>query len=44
MRCYEICELKSEVMQRGLLSKVDLTLKQAVEIAQGIEAAEQHAQ
>ena len=39
-----VCGLKSEVMQKRLLSKVDLTLKQAVEIAQGIEAAEQHTQ
>ena len=39
-----VCELKSEVMQKHLLSEVDLTLKQAIEIAQGIEAAEQHTQ
>ena len=39
-----VCGLKSEVMQKRLLSEVDLTLKRAVEIAQGIEAAEQHTQ
>ena len=37
-----MCGLKSEVMQKRLLSEVDLTLKRAIEIAQGIEAAEQH--
>ena len=37
-----VCGLKSEVMQKRLLSEVDLTLKCAIEIAQGIEAAEQH--
>ena len=36
--------LKSEVMQKRLLSEVDLMLKCAIEIAQGIEAAEQHIQ
>ena len=39
-----VCGLKSEVMQKRLLSEVDLTLKCAIEIAQGIEAAEQHTQ
>ena len=39
-----MCGLKSEVMQKQLLSEVALTLKRAVEIAQGIEAVEQHTQ
>ena len=39
-----VCGFKSEVMQKHLLSKVDLNLKRAVEIAQGIEVAEQHTQ
>ena len=39
-----VCRLKSKVMQKRLLSEVDLTLKRAVEIAQGIEVAEQHTQ
>lgn len=39
-----VCELKSGVMQKCLLPEVDLTLHRAVEIAQGIEVAEQHTQ
>ena len=39
-----VCGLKSEVTQKRLLSETNLTLNRAVEIAQGIEAAEQHTQ
>ena len=39
-----VCGLKSEVMQKHMLSAVDLTLKRVVEIAQAIEAAEHHDQ
>ena len=44
LRDHFVCGLKSEVMQKRLLSEVYLTLKRAIEIVQGIEAAEQHAQ
>ena len=36
--------LRSEVMQKRLLSEVDLSFNRADKIAQGIEAAEQHTQ
>ena len=39
-----VCRLRSEVMQKRLLSEVNLSFNRAVEIAQGIEAAEQHTQ
>ena len=39
-----VCGLKSEVTQKRLLSETNLTLNRTVEIAQGIEAAEQHTQ
>ena len=39
-----VCGLKSEVTQKRLLSETNLTLNRAVEIAQSIEAAEQHTQ
>ena len=39
-----VCGLKSEVTQKRLLSETNLTLNRAVEIAQGIEAAEEHTQ
>ena len=39
-----MCRLKSKVTQKHLLSETDLILNQAVEIAQGIKAAEQHTQ
>lgn len=38
-----VCGLKSESTQKHLLSKADLTLKRALEIAQSQEAAERHA-
>lgn len=34
-----VCGLQCEAMQRRLLSEVDLTLKKAMELAQGMEAA-----
>ena len=37
-----VCGLLSETIQRALLSEVDLTLKLAVEVAQGMEAAHKH--
>ena len=42
LRVRFVCGLKSEVIQKRLLSEVDLTFKRAVDIAQAIEAAEQH--
>lgn len=36
--------LEAEVIQRRLLSESDLTLKQAFELAQGMEAAERNTQ
>ena len=44
LRDHFVCGLKSEVMQKRLLPEVDLMLKHAIEIAQGIEAAELHTQ
>lgn len=38
-----VCGLRSESIQRKLLAEVDLTLKRAVELAQGMEAAERNA-
>ena len=39
-----VCGLKSDVIQKRLLSEADLTFNRAVDIAQAIEAAEQHTQ
>ena len=39
-----VCGLRSVVMQKHVLFEVDSTLKQAIEIVQGIEAAKQHTQ
>ena len=37
-----VCELRSETTQKQLLTEVDLTFKQAVEVAKGIEAADKN--
>ena len=37
-----MCELKSKVTQKRVLSEANLTLNQAVEIVQVIEVVEQH--
>ena len=39
-----MCGLRNEATQKHLLSKLDLTLQQAVEIAQSMEAAERNTQ
>ena len=39
-----VCDLLSEPIQRALLSEVDLALKHAVKVAQGMEAAHKNAQ
>ena len=39
-----VCGLLSEPIQRALLSEVDLTLKRAFQVAQGMEAAHKNAQ
>ena len=39
-----VCGLRNEATQKHLLSKSDLTLQQAVEIAQSMEAAERNTQ
>ena len=39
-----MCVLRNEATQKHLLSKSDLTLPQAVEIAQSMEAAERNTQ
>ena len=38
-----VCGFRSESIQRRLLAEKDLTLSKAVEIAQGMEAAENNA-
>ncbi len=38
-----ICTLRSESIQKRLLAEVELTLKRAVELARGMEAAEKNA-
>ena len=39
-----VCGLRSESIQKNLLARADLTLTKAIEIAQGMEAAERNAQ
>ena len=39
-----VCGLRNEATQKHFLSKSDLTLQQAVEIAQSMEAAERNTQ
>ena len=39
-----VCGLRSENIQKRLLSEADLTLVRAVEISQGMEAAHQNTQ
>ena len=39
-----VCGLRSEVTQKRLLAEPNLTLKKALEVAQGIEAAVRHSQ
>ena len=38
-----VCGIRSESIQKRLLAEADLTLKKAVELAQGMEAAERNA-
>ena len=35
-----VCGIRSEAIQRSLLTEKDLTLARAIEVAQGMEAAE----
>ena len=44
LRDHLVCGLHSESIQKRLLSEADLTLAQAVEIAQSMEAADKNAQ
>ena len=39
-----VCGIRSESIQRSLLTEKDLTLARAIELAQGMEAAEKNAQ
>ena len=39
-----VCGIRSEAIQRSLLTETDLTLARAIELAQGMEAAEKNAQ
>ena len=40
LRDHFVCGIRGEAIQRSLLTEKDLTLVQAIEVAQGMEAAE----